>query len=83
MLDKTGKIFDNRKFRYEGDNIFVFKVDQERYFCFFTKDSKIIITNVYRKKTQKISKSQKSKALKARKRFFNLSNRGMYYDKEH
>jgi len=80
MLNDLGKIFDIRKFRYEGNSIFVFKLQQERFFCFFATGSKIIITNAYRKKTQKISQNEKLKALKARDDYSSRSERGAYYD---
>ena len=30
-----GKIFDKTKFRYEGDEIYAFKPQPDRYLCFF------------------------------------------------
>ena len=82
VLDKTGKIFDIRKFRYEGNHIFVFKVHQDRFFCFFTDDSKIIITNAYKKKYRKGSKIEMAKAIRAKQSYINRRNEGAYYDQK-
>ncbi|MDR1900267.1 MAG: type II toxin-antitoxin system RelE/ParE family toxin, partial [Treponema sp.] len=48
-----GKIYDKTKFTYEGDKIYAFKPQPDRYLSFFTKDKKIIVTNGFWKKTQK------------------------------
>ncbi|WP_253721589.1 hypothetical protein [Treponema sp. OMZ 787] len=34
-----GKIFDKTKFRYEGDEIYAFKPQPDRYLCFFKKEN--------------------------------------------
>ena len=80
MMNDRGKISDTRKFRYEGDCIFAFKVQQDRFFCFFERNSKIIITNAYKKKSQKMSQGEKRKALQARESYIDRYNRGVYYD---
>jgi phage-related protein len=59
-----GKIYDQTKFTYEGDKIYAFKPQPDRYLTFFTRDKRIIVTNAFLKKTQKISKNEKELALK-------------------
>lgn len=61
-----GKIMDCTKFRNEGDEIFAFKPQPDRYLCFFRKEKKIIVTNSYRKSGDKLPKSQKELAIKNR-----------------
>lgn len=80
VINDMGKIFDIKKFRYEGDSIFVFKVQQERFFCFFATGSKIILTNGYRKKTRKMPSIEKEKALMAKNNYFSRIEKGVYYD---
>jgi len=62
-----GKIFDKTKFRHEGDGIYAFKPQPDRFLSFFTDGRKIIITNGFRKKTDKLPKSEKELAIKRRK----------------
>jgi phage-related protein len=59
-----GKIYDNTKFTYEGNKIYAFKPQPDRYLSFFTKDKKIIVTNAFRKKTQKMPRTAKELAIK-------------------
>jgi phage-related protein len=59
-----GKIYDKTKFTYEGDKIYAFKPQPDRYLSFFTKDKKIIVTNAFRKKTQKMPRGEKDVAIK-------------------
>jgi len=61
-----GKINDITKFRNEGDGIFAFKPQPDRYLAFFKKGSKIIVTNAYRKTSDKMPKKEKVLALKNR-----------------
>jgi phage-related protein len=59
-----GKIYDKTKFIYEGDKIFAFKPQPDRYLSFFTSGKKIIVTNGFWKKTQKIPPNEKALAIK-------------------
>ena len=61
-----GKILDKTKFRAEGDEIYAFKPQPDRYLCFFKKGKKIIVTNAYRKSGDKIPKSEKQMAINNR-----------------
>jgi len=66
-----GKIFDITKFRSEGDNIFAFKPQSNRYLSFFVVGKKIIITNGFCKKTDKLPDSEKELALRYRNNYLN------------
>lgn len=61
-----GKINDITKFRAEGDGIYAFKPQPDRYLAFFKKGNKIIVTNAYRKSSEKMPKNEKKLALKNR-----------------
>jgi len=65
-----GKIFDKTKFRHEGDGIYAFKPQPDRFLSFFTDGRKIVITNGFRKKTDKLPKKEKELAGKYRKDYF-------------
>ena len=66
-----GKIMDKTKFRSEGDDLFAFKPQPDRYICFFRKGKKIIITNAYRKTGDKMPKNEKLLAIKLRADYLN------------
>ena len=80
-MGDCGKIFDKTKFNNEGDGIFAFKPKPERFLCFFVSGKKIIITNAFRKKTQKISKGEKDRAIKLKKDYNKRFRSGVYYEK--
>jgi len=65
-----GKISDKTKFRNEGDGIFAFKPQPDRYLLFFTDNKKIIITNGFVKKTDKLPKNEKDLAIKLRQDYY-------------
>lgn len=81
-MGESGKIFDITKFRNEGDKIFAFKPQPERYLCFFFVGRKIIITNGFEKKSQKLPPGEKERALRAKADFERRINQGVYYGKE-
>jgi hypothetical protein len=80
MMGDQGKIFNEEKFRYEGDQIYVFKPSPDRFFCFFFDGSKIIVTNAYEKKSAKMPAKEKEKALKAKVNYTKKVKEGSYYD---
>lgn len=82
LIGEQGKIFDETKFRNEGDKIYVFKPQPDRYLCFFVKGKKIIVTNAYVKKSWKLPKGEKDIALKSYKSYSLRINRGRYYEEE-
>lgn len=79
LMGDHGKIFDQTKFRNEEDGIYAFKPQPDRYLCFFVKGKKIIITNAFIKKTDKLPKGEKEQALKARYSFEKRAKEGDYY----
>lgn len=81
-LGDNGKINDITKFRNEGDKIYAFKPQPDRFLSFFVKDKKVIITNAFRKKTDKLPENEKSKALKHRESYIKRVKEGKYYEEE-
>ena len=79
MADR-GKIFDLTKFNNEGDGIYAFKPRPDRYLCFFFKEKRIIITNAFTKKVQKIPAREKERAIGAYNDYKNRVIRGDYYE---
>ena len=71
-----GKIFDKTKFRYEDDGIYAFKPQPDRYLSFFTDEKKIIITNGFRKKTDKLPKNEKALSIKYKQEYFERKDGG-------
>jgi phage-related protein len=71
-----GKIYDITKFHNEGDGIYAFKPQPDRYLSFFTDGKKIIITNGFRKKTDKLPKTEKDLAVRLRQDYFERKSGG-------
>lgn len=80
ILADTGKIRNEEKFRYEGDQIYAFKPVPDRFLCFFYKGSKVIVVSAYEKKTNKMPPKEKQKALKAKEDYIKRNKEGTYYD---
>ena len=59
-----GIIYDKTKFINEGNSIYAFKPQPDRYLCFFFTGKKIIVTNAYYKKSDKLPPSEKAIAIK-------------------
>lgn len=66
-LGDAGKINDKTKFRNEGDQIYTFKPQPERFLCFFFSGRKVIVTNAFVKKSQKMPVGEKKKSIECRK----------------
>ena len=75
-----GKISDITKFRNEGDKVFSFKPQPDRFLSFFYTGKKVIITNAFRKKTQKLPEKEKFLALQRMNSYDSRVNSGDYYD---
>ena len=75
-IGEFGKIYDITKFRNEGDGIFAFKPQPDRYLSFFTDGRKIIVTNGFRKKTVKLPKNEKELAMKYRQDYLERKTGG-------
>lgn len=76
----AGQIFNTEKFRHEDDQIYAFKPTPNRFLCFFTKGSKIIITNAFEKKSMKLPPQEKEKALRYRNDYLYRMLKGTYYE---
>ena len=79
-IGDLGEILNIEKFRNEGDQIYAFKPMPDRFLYFFIKDSKIIITNAFHKKSQKLPISEKERALKYRESYIERVKKGKYYE---
>jgi phage-related protein len=75
-MGEFGRIFDINKFRNEGDGIYAFKPQPDRYLSFFTSGKKIIVTNGFRKKTDKLPKVEKDLAIKYRQDYLERNSGG-------
>ncbi|MBN2159249.1 MAG: type II toxin-antitoxin system RelE/ParE family toxin [Spirochaetes bacterium] len=75
-----GKISNKAQFRYEGDDIFAFKPQPDRFLCFFVKGRKIIITNAFVKKSDALPRKEKQRAMKSREDFLSRIKEGIYYE---
>ena len=75
-MGEFGKIYDITKFRNEGDGIYAFKPQPDRYLSFFTDGRKIIVTNGFRKKTEKLPKNEKELAIKYRQDYLERKTGG-------
>ncbi len=80
-MGDIGKIYNKTKFRHEGDQIYAFKPRPERFLCFFFTGKKIIITNAFVKKTNKLPETEKRKALECRNSYKQRIQKGIYYEK--
>jgi phage-related protein len=78
-IAEFGKIFDKTKFRNEGNDIYAFKPQPDRYLSFFIKDKKIIVTNGFCKKTDKLPKSEKELAIRYMEDYLNKRQEGEFY----
>ena len=78
-MAKIGKILNITKFRHEGDSIYAFKPKPDRFLCFFYSGKKIIITNAFEKKQDKLSPTEKKKAVDYQKDYKARVEEGMYY----
>ncbi|MFH1868489.1 MAG: type II toxin-antitoxin system RelE/ParE family toxin [Candidatus Omnitrophota bacterium] len=83
-IAEAGKIFDITKFRLvdRKERIYEFKPLSHRFFNFFYKGRKIIITNAYMKKSQKADKKQLQKAINIKRDYECRAREGVYYEKE-
>lgn len=82
VMGDTGIIRNKEKFRNEGNKIYAFKPQPHRFLCFFFEGNKIIITNAFVKKQQKLPKAEKVRALKYKKDFESRTKKGSYYEEE-
>lgn len=79
-MGDIGMINDKTKFNNEGDQIFAFKPQPDRFLCFFERQGKIIITNAFCKKQQKLPKNEKDKTLACKENYEKRIMEGTYYE---
>ncbi len=77
-----GKINNKTQFRYEGDEIFAFKPQPDRFLCFFVKGRRIVVTNAFLKKGDKLPREEKKRALKYREDYLTRIEEGNYYEED-
>ena len=75
-----GKISDITKFRNEGDKVFAFKPQPDRFLSFFYVGKNVVITNAFRKKSQKLPEKEKHLALQRMNSYDSRVKSGDYYD---
>ncbi|MCG2711641.1 MAG: type II toxin-antitoxin system RelE/ParE family toxin [Candidatus Omnitrophica bacterium] len=82
-IAEHGKFFDKTKFRQVDpkEKIYEFKPAGHRFFNFFYEGGKIIITNAYMKKSQKVSRKNLEKAKSMKKNYITRIKGGIYYEK--
>lgn len=80
IMGNVGVIKNKTKFRHEGDKIYAFKPQPHRFLCFFFEGKKIIVTNGFHKKTDKLPQSEKKRAIKIKKDYETRVKRGDYYE---
>lgn len=80
LIGNMGTIKNKTKFRSEGDKIYAFKPQPHRFLCFFFTGKKIVVTNAFQKKTDKLPKKEKEKALKNKENYELRIGNGDYYE---
>ena len=61
-MANVGRIYDKTKFNKEKDELWVFKPQPHRFFCFFVKGRKIIIVSAYQKQGHKAPQREITRA---------------------
>jgi phage-related protein len=82
VLGDIGQLRNEQKFRHEGDKIYAFKPKPHRFLVFFFEGSKVIITNAFTKKRDKLPPREKDRALKCMKDYEQRVKAGSYYGEE-
>jgi phage-related protein len=80
VMGNVGEIKNKTKFRYEDDMIYAFKPQPHRFLCFFFTARKIIVTNAFHKKTDKLPTNEKKRALNIKDDYEVRIKRGDYYE---
>ncbi len=81
-LGDAGRIQSEEKFRSEGDKIFVLKPKPHRFLSFFQAGRKIIVTNAFIKKQDKLPPQEKERALRCMKDYEQRVKARTYYETE-
>ncbi len=78
----NGRLFDETKFRLvdRKEKIYEFKPMAERFFSFFYDGGRIIITNAYQKKSQKVDRRELARAISFKGDYEFRVKGGVYYE---
>ena len=81
-MAENGRLFDESKFRIvdKQEKIYEFKPMAERFFNFFYEGKKVILTNAYRKKGQKVNDRELARAINLKKDYELRVKGGGYYE---
>ncbi len=79
LMAEIGQIKNQTKFRNEGDGIYAFKSKSHRFLSFFFIGKKIIISNAFAKKQNKLPVNEKMKSLKCKIDYEERIKQGIYY----
>lgn len=82
LMGDQGEIWNIEKFVHEGDGIYAFKTHDDRFLCFFFDGAKVIVTNAYEKKGQKMPPAEKERAMRCMRDFKERYEMGQYYEKD-
>ncbi len=82
MMGDLGKIRDETKFRNEGDKIYAFKPQPHRFLSFFMEGKKMVVTNAFWKKQDKLPQGEKDRALNCMKSYKERVREGTYYEED-
>ena len=80
LMGNMGQIKNKEKFNSEGSKIYAFKPMPHRFLCFFFSGKKIVITNAFHKKTNKLPQKEKDRAMKYKNSYEERVKRGDYYE---
>ncbi|MBA4697715.1 MAG: type II toxin-antitoxin system RelE/ParE family toxin [Legionella sp.] len=80
LMGNLGEIRNQTKFNTEGDKIYAFKPQPHRFLCFFFSGGKIVVTNAFHKKTNKLPVGEKKRALSYKEDYEIRVKRGNYYE---
>lgn len=81
-MGDIGEIRNKTKFRNEGDQIYAFKPQPERFLSFFYTGGKVIVTNAFEKRQDKLPTTEKKRALERKDNYIKRIKEGIYYAKE-
>jgi len=81
FMGEIGQIRNKTLFRNEGEKIYAFKPQPHRFLCFFFQGEKIIVTNGFYKKQQKLPKTEKEKAIRMMNNYYDRIKNETYYEK--
>ena len=81
-MAQEGRIFDGAKFRLvdKKEKIYEFKPLSDRFFNFFYDGKRIILTNAYRKKGQKVDPRELARAINMKRDYEFRVKGGVYYE---